>query len=302
MEDEPSLIDPGPGKHLDDRPDRRFPRPMSFPEPLRAVITGGGSGLGRGLALHLADLGASLVVSDVNEAGAEETASLTRERGAQTEVIACDVTDRAAVFDLVEETEKRLGGIDLICNNAGVALGGPFDEISIEDWRWIVDINLWGVVYGCQAAIPKMKAQGRGYILNVASAAGLLSPPSMAPYNVTKAGVVSLSESLYAEYKGSGIRVSVLCPTFFQTNIMNAGRGAPTPDEEARIRKWMERSKVQAPDVAKAAIDAVRDGELYVQPMADGRDAWQLKRQDPQKYVDFVSAAHEHQLQNQGEG
>jgi len=274
---------------------------MSFPEPLRAVITGGGSGLGRMLSLHLADLGASVVVSDVSETGAEETASLTRERGARTEVIPCDVTNRAAVFDLVEETEKRLGGVDLICNNAGVAIGGSFDEISIEDWSWIFDINLWGVIYGCQAAIPKMKAQGRGYILNVASAAGLLSPPNMAPYNVTKAGVVSLSESLYAEYKGSGIHVSVLCPTFFQTNIMNAGRGTATPREETRMRKWMERSKVQAPDVAKAAIDALREGELYVQPMADGRDAWQLKRQDPQSYVDLVSAAHEHLLQTKDE-
>lgn len=272
---------------------------MSFPEPLRAVITGGGSGLGRMLALHLADLGASLVVSDVNDAGARETASLAQERGARTEVVSCDVTDRSAVFELVDETEKRLGGIDLICNNAGVALAGSFDEVSIENWRWVVDINLWGVVYGCQAAIPKMKAQGHGYILNVASAAGLLSPPNMAPYNVTKAAVVSLSESLYVEYKGSGIRVSVLCPTFFQTNIMNAGRGSGTPKEEARMRKAMERSEVQAPDVAKAAIDALRDGELYVQPMADGRDAWQLKRENPQGYVDLVSATHEHQRQSE---
>jgi len=273
---------------------------VSFPKPLRAVITGGGSGLGRALAAQLADLGASLVVSDVDEAGANETASLTRERGAEAEVIACDVTDRSAVFALVEETEKRLGGIDMICNNAGVALGGSFDEISIEDWRWVFDINLWGVIYGCQAAIPKMKAQGRGYILNVASAAGLLSPPSMAPYNVSKAGVVSLSESLHTEYKGAGIHVSVLCPTFFQTNIMNSARGASTPQEEARIRKWMARSKVQAPDVAKAAIDALRDGELYVLPMADGQQAWQLKRQNPQGYVDLVSAAHQRQLESQG--
>ncbi len=274
---------------------------MSFPKPLRAVITGGGGGLGRTLALQLADVGASLVVSDVNEAAAKETASLVQEQGATAEVVACDVTKRDAVFDLVEQTEQRLGGVDLMCNNAGVALGGPFDGISIEDWRWVFDINLWGVIYGCQAVIPRMKAQGRGYILNVASAAGLLSPPSMAPYNVTKAGVVSLSESLYVEYKSAGIHVSVLCPTFFQTNIMDAGRGVATPREEARIRKWMARSKVQAPDVAKAAIDALEEGELYVEPMSDGRDAWRLKRENPQGYADLISAAHEHQLQSQGQ-
>jgi len=266
---------------------------MSFPKPLRAVVTGAGSGLGRALALDLAKRGASLVVSDINTSSAEETAELLRQQRASVEVIQCDVTDREAVFALVDETEKRLGGIDFIANNAGVAVGGPFDEISIEDWRWAVDINLWGVIYGCQAAVPKMKAQGRGYILNVASAAGLLSTPSMSAYNVTKAAVVSLSETLFAEYRSEGIRVGALCPTFFRTNIVEAGRGAATEKEDAQIIRWMERSKVQAPDVAKAAIDSVRDGKLYAQPMRDGRMAWRLKRTSPQRFYESMSKAHE---------
>ena len=266
---------------------------MSFPQPLRAVVTGAGSGLGRALALDLAKRGASLVVSDINMSSAEETADLLRQQRASVEVIQCDVTDREAVFALVDETEKRLGGIDFIANNAGVAVGGPFDEISIEDWRWAVDINLWGVIYGCQAAVPKMKAQGHGYILNVASAAGLLAAPSMYAYNVTKAGVVSLSETLFAEYRSEGIRVGVLCPTFFRTNIVEAGLGAATAKEDAQIIRWMERSKVQAPDVAKAAIDSVRDGKLYVQPMRDGRMAWRLKRTSPQRFYESMSKAHE---------
>jgi NAD(P)-dependent dehydrogenase (short-subunit alcohol dehydrogenase family) len=266
---------------------------MSFPQPLRAVVTGAGSGLGRALALDLAKRGASLVVSDINMSSAEETAELLRQQQASAEVIQCDVTDREAVFALVDETEKRLGGIDFIANNAGVAVGGPFDEISIEDWRWAVDINLWGVIYGCQAAVAKMKAQGHGYILNVASAAGLLATPSMSAYNVTKAGVVSLSETLFAEYRSEGIRVGVLCPTFFRTNIVEAGRGAATAKEDAQIIRWMERSKVQAPDVAKAAIDSVRDGKLYVQPMRDGRMAWRLKRTSPQRFYESMSKAHQ---------
>ena len=265
---------------------------MSFPTPLRAVITGGGGGLGRALALELADHGASIVVSDIEPEGAEETARLVRQRGTRAEVVPCDVSDRDAVFGLVDETVSRLGGIDFIANNAGVGIGGPFDEVSIDDWRWTVDINLWGVVYGCQAAIPKMKAQGRGYVLNVASAAGLLCPPAMSAYNVTKAGVVALSETLFAEYKSRGINVSVLCPTFFKTNIMGSGRGATTQKEDNQVRQWMERSKVQAPDVAKQAIEAVRDGKLYVQPMRDGRMGWRLKRAHPQRFYESLARAH----------
>ena len=270
---------------------------MSFPQPLRAVITGAGSGLGRALALDLAQRGASLLVSDIVQSTAEETAELLRQQGAKADAVRCDVTDRDDVFALVEESEARLGGIDFIANNAGVAIGGPFDEISLEDWRWAVDINLWGVIYGCQAAVPKMRAQGRGYILNVASAAGLLAPPSMSAYNVTKAGVVSLSETLYAEYKSQGIRVSVVCPTFFRTNIVGGMRGATTKKEDAQVIRWMERSKVQAPGVAKASVDSVRDGKLYVQPMREGRMAWRLKRTSPQRFYDSLSRAHKQFLQ-----
>jgi len=265
---------------------------MSFPKPLRAVVTGAGSGLGRAMSLDLAKRGASLVISDIDSSSAEQTVEQVRGLGAQAEVMACDVTDRDALFALVEETEKRLGGIDFIANNAGVAVGGPFDEISIEDWRWAIDINLWGVIYGCQAAVAKMRPQGRGYILNVASAAGLVAPPAMSAYNVSKAGVVSLSETLFAEYKAQGIRVSVLCPTFFRTNIIESGRGATSEKEDAQVIRWMERSKVQAADVAKAAIDSVRDGKLYVQPMRDGRITWRLKRTAPQRFYESLSAAH----------
>ncbi len=262
---------------------------MSFPNPLRAVVTGAGGGLGRALALELADRGASLFLSDIREESLAETLQLAHARGAPAHAVLCDVRDRNAVFELVERCTSELGGIDLLANNAGVAVGGPFEETSIEDWQWCIDINLWGVIYGCQAAVPHMKRQGSGYIINVASAAGLLAPPGMAAYNVAKAGVVALSETLYAELKPNGVNVAVLCPTFFQTEIADSARG-PMSDRQARdLRRWMQRSKVQADDVANAAVDAVRDGKLYVQPMRDGRSAWRLKRLHPQRYYNLLS-------------
>ncbi len=265
---------------------------MSFPRPFRAIVTGAGSGLGRALAQELVGRGAQLIVSDVDPTSLDQTASLLTDRGARVEPLVCDVADRDAVFGLVEEAAGRLGGIDLMVNNAGVAVGGAFQEISDEDWRWAMDINLWGVIHGCRAAAPRMLAQGQGYILNVASAAGLLAPPSMAPYNVTKAGVVALSETLYAEYKDAGVRVSVLCPTFFTTKIADSGRGPWRDEDKQQVRRWMARSKVQAPEVARAAIDSVRDGKLYAQPMRDGRMAWRLKRLGPQRFYDALASSH----------
>jgi short-subunit dehydrogenase len=168
-------------------------------------------------------------------------------------------------------------------NNAGVAVGGMVGEISMEDWQWIMGINLWGVIYGCHVFVPRMKAAGRGHVLNVASAAGLIAPGGMAPYNVTKAGVVALSETLAGELGGSGVGVSVLCPTFFQTNIAEAGRGS---DERMKkiARKLMAQSKLQAADVARMALDAADRGDLYVLPMSDGRWMWRIKRANPQRF------------------
>jgi len=264
---------------------------MALPNNLRAVVTGGGSGLGRAFCLEVARRGGRVVVSDVDLEGAEETAQQVRAAGAEAFVEPCDVRDAEALERLAERAEELLGGTDLLCNNAGVAVAGPFAEIPLEDWRWIMDINLWGVIYGCRAFIPKMQARGRGHVINVASAAGLLCAPTMAPYNVTKAGVVALSETLHAELKKSGVSVTALCPTFFQTQIaQNARASGPQESKSvAMIEKLMKRSKVQAPDVAKLALDAVSKGKLYALPMRDGRMFWRLKRSLPQSFYDLMS-------------
>jgi len=255
----------------------------------RVVVTGAGSGLGRAFCDALARPGAHVIVSDIDPKGAEETAARVRAAGAQATVQLCDVRDHQAIEDLSALADDVMGGTDLVINNAGVGVAGPIGQVSLEDWRWVMDINLWGVIYGCRTFIPKMVAQGQGAVINVASAAGLLSAPGMAPYNVTKHGVVGLSETLHAELKKQGVHVSVLCPTFFKTNIFDSGRGPTDPAQEAIGRRAAERSKIQAPGVAAASLDCVTRNQLYCVPMPDGLMFWRIKRLAPNLYYTLLN-------------
>lgn len=261
---------------------------MDF-EGATAVVTGGASGLGRAFCEELGMRRARVLIGDVDRDGAEETADRVRGLGGEARVERCDVREAAQVSALAEVADEWLGATDLLINNAGVAVGGPIGDISLEDWKWQVDINLWGVIHGCHFWVPRMRSRGHGHVLNVASAAGLLAPPQMGPYNVTKAGVIALSETLHAELKRNGIRVTALCPTFFVTKIADSSRGVTDEQGRAAIRRVMERSKVQAPDVARCALDAVARGELYCLPMRDGRVSWLLKRAIPGSFYSFLS-------------
>lgn len=250
---------------------------------MRAVITGGASGLGRAFALELARKGGTLVIADVDADGSEHTAEQVRAHGGTAFVRTCDVREPEQVEAIAAFCRSDLGGTDLLVNNAGVAVSGSFEGIPHEDWTWIVDINLWGVVHGCRAFLPMMRAQGRGQLINIASAAGLLSAPTMAPYNATKSAVIALSETLFAEYRPHGVNVTVVCPTFFQTNIVEQGRLQGGKDADL-ARKRMRSSSTQAPDVARAALQAVERGQLYCVPMRDGRMMWRLKRMAPHTF------------------
>ena len=256
---------------------------MSLPDRPRAVVTGAGGGLGRAFSLELARRRGRVIAADIDLAAAELTAAAVRDAGGEARAVACDVAQLAQVEHLVDEAKSAFGGADLVINNAGVAVAGPLAEIPMSDWDWIIGINLMGVVHGCRAFIPHFKAQGGGAILNVASAAGLLCTPMMAPYNVTKAGVVALSETLCAELKGAGISVTVLCPTFFQTNIMQATR-TQNPGQVHVAEKLMARAKLQAPEVARHALASVDVGELFSLPHSDGSWLWRLKRLAPERF------------------
>src|SRR5678816_634322 len=242
---------------------------MSLPKNPRAVVTGGGSGLGRAFCSVLQSRGARVVAGDINFEAVKETAERT---GAHP--VACDVSNADDMARLADEAERVLGGVDLVINNAGVAVAGRMGDVSLEDWRWIFGINLWGVIHGCHVFVPRLRRQKSGHIINVASAAGLLSPPMMGPYNVTKAAVIALSETLCGELREDGVGVTVLCPTFFPTNIHKGSRGVTDPGLQKMMERMVTTGKPSAEEVAAIALDSAASGELYVIPQADGRWMW----------------------------
>lgn len=261
---------------------------MALPQRPRAVITGASSGLGRALAVELARRQADILMADIDEKGAGETARLVEQAGGRASFTSCDVRDRAAVAGLLTAADKALGGVDVLINNAGVSVGGLVGDVPLDDWAWVIDINLFGVIYGCHSFIPRFREQRGGAILNVASAAGLLSAPMLGPYNVTKAGVVALSETLRAELREHNIAVTVLCPTFFKTKIASSGRAKATPAEMAFIEDRMEKATIQADGVARYAIESLDKGRFFALPHRDGRWAWRLKRATPGLFVESV--------------
>jgi NAD(P)-dependent dehydrogenase (short-subunit alcohol dehydrogenase family) len=249
----------------------------------RAVVTGAGGGLGRALCREIVRRGGRVIASDLDLERARATVGALG--GAEAHAVACDVER------LADESDRLLGGVDLVVNNAGVAVGGDVGEVPATDWRWIVDVNLWGPVHGCHVFVPRLRRQGRGHVLNVASAAGLLAAPGMGPYNVTKAGVVALSETLYSELAGTGVGASVLCPTFFQTDIADASRLTGHAELLDMVRTQMAGAKIQADGVARLALDGVARGTLHIVPHPDGRWAWRLKRLAPRFFHAMVPKA-----------
>ena len=244
----------------------------------RVVITGAGSGLGAALCDRLAARGARIVAADIDLAAARATATRC---GTNVHAVQCDVADLAAVERLAADCDRLIGGVDLVVNNAGVAVVGQVGEVPIADWRWVIDVNLWGVIYGCHVFAPKLRAQRSGHILNVASAAGLIAMPSMAPYNVTKAAVVALSETLYADLAGDGVGVSVLCPSFFPTNLTRSARTAVDAKLHRAAMRLVEHGSWTADGIARAAIDGIEAGSLHITPQLDLRWAWRFKRLAP---------------------
>ncbi|HEX9765162.1 MAG TPA: SDR family NAD(P)-dependent oxidoreductase, partial [Nitriliruptorales bacterium] len=222
-----------------------------------AVVTGAGSGIGRAIARELARRGSRVVCADIDLDRATATVELVSEGGGEAVAQACDVSRLEQVEDLADAAVEHFGeAATVIVNNAGIGVGGStIGAIDITDWRRAVDVNLWGVVHGCHVFAPILRQNGKGGILNVASAASFGSAAGMGPYNVTKAGVVSLSETLAAELAGTGIRVSVLCPTFVRTQIVD---DAIVDAQSQRLATQLMRFTGRSADrVARIALDGL---------------------------------------------
>lgn len=247
------------------------------------LITGAGSGLGRALALRYARAGYQVGCADIVVERAEQTRALVEAEGGRAIAFAVDIADDASWEALRQAVHACWQRLDVLVNNAGVASGGAAADVPIEDWRWMLEINLLGVVRGCRAFVPAMQAQGGGTILNIASFAALAGAPGLASYTVAKAGVLALSESLRGELADAGIQVSVACPSFFRTNLLENFR-APDESMKRMAGKLMETARESAEDIAAAVFAQVERGRFLVLPTRRERWLWRFKRWAPELY------------------
>ena len=238
------------------------------------VVTGGASGIGLAVAHRFATEGARLVLADI-EAPALEAAAASFPTGAEVVTVVTDVSQADQVDALRDRAIDAFGSVHVVCNNAGVGGGGPMQDLTLGDWDWVLGVNLWGVIHGVRTFLPLLLEQGEGHIVNTASVAGLYSAPFMGPYNVSKYGVVSLSETLAVELAmaESPVGVSVLCPSWVKTNIATSTRNrpddgaAPTAEEQAGIAAVIEHfltTGMEAADVADHVVEAVRTSTFWI--------------------------------------
>ena len=240
-----------------------------------AAVTGAASGLGRAMALAFADEGMHVALADV--ADTSEVFAQVEARGVSALSLKVDVSRGEDVEAFAALVEKDLGPTALVCNNAGVSVHGAAWENSVDDWRWVLGVNVWGVIHGIRSFVPRMRSRNLGHVVNTASVAGLISPSGMAVYSVSKHAVVALSEILQHDLRqfGSTVGVSVLCPAYVPTGIADAERNRPagsrpgersarTLERQAMLKKAVASGKLSADDVARAVVRAVKEERFYV--------------------------------------
>jgi NAD(P)-dependent dehydrogenase (short-subunit alcohol dehydrogenase family) len=248
-----------------------------------ALVTGAGSGIGRETALLCARRGAKLALCDIDEAGLAATEAEARILGRDVLAQRVDVADRVQMQAYAAAVHERVAAVDLLINNAGVGLGGSFLETPLEDWDWIVQINLMGVVNGCRVFVPAMVDRGRGgHVVNLSSAAGYFANPALAAYSATKFAVLGLSEALRVELRPLGIGVTAVCPGLINTPITRTSRllGSAEARRERLVRLYERRN--YGPDrVARRILHAVQRNRAVMPVTAEAWGMWWLARFAP---------------------
>jgi NAD(P)-dependent dehydrogenase (short-subunit alcohol dehydrogenase family) len=245
-----------------------------------AVVTGGGNGIGSGICRALAAEGVRVAVSDVDESAASRVATSIRDGGGTAIAVRTDVSRRAEVEALAATTRSELGGVDIVCNNAGVLVGGPMLETTEDDWQWLLSVNLMGVVHGCQVFAPILLERGQGHIVNTASVGGFLSFPTLATYCTSKFAVIGFSEALQLELVPKGVGVSILCPGKVHSNLDNADQLRPerfanaggTSKELGDLTDGMEPI-----EVGRHVIRGIRSNANYIFTHAHFQELFQQK-------------------------
>lgn len=237
------------------------------------VITGAGAGIGRALALELASQGARLALSGRNLANVSETAMLCEQAGAKARAYRLDVTDRTAVYAHADEVRSDFGPANLVVNNAGVSLTANVEELSWEDFEWIVGINFWGVMYGTKAFLPQVIASGDGHIANVSSMFGLAACPSQGAYNATKFGIRGFTDALRQEMKIAGypVGVSSVHPGMIKTDIAWKARAGGDRDRDALAANFDKLAKTTPESAAKTIVRGIRKDKAKILIGADAR-------------------------------
>lgn len=261
---------------------------MGITEQLRGqvvLVTGAGSGLGRALSEYAAGHGAIVVASDLDLDSAEQTIHRVLERGGSGLALRTDVGSEPEVQAMVQTAHETFGRVDMLINNAGIAINGEFQDISDQDWRRVMDVNFWGVIYGCRAAYPIMMAQGSGHLVNVSSLAGLMPGGLMSAYGASKHAVVGFSTNLRSEARQYGIKVTALCPGYLETP-MHASATNVTDYVAEHDLEYRRRDR--AWPTAEATVDhmmrgVLRDESVVVSPPAQV-PFWWVYRVMPELY------------------
>jgi NADP-dependent 3-hydroxy acid dehydrogenase YdfG len=253
------------------------------------AITGAGSGFGRALARRYAAGGFRVAVTDVHEDRARRVFREIDSRGGQGFAQKLDVTAGPDWDALYQRVLTEWGGLQILVNNAGVAAAGRLEDTTLDDWKWVLDIDLHGVIRGCHRFLPMMRSQHAGHVVNVASFAGMISVPELSAYVTAKSAVVALSEQLRVDLDGSGVGITLVCPAYVQTRLLETFRSR-NEGHRKMAERWMGRSPVTATQVAEQVFQAVENGRFLVLTHRETKWLWRIRRWFPERYFRTMTA------------